>query len=363
MKNILKTLVISFASIVMFTTQSNAGELTVTGTAKATYNVISGGNQASAGAGHAKAIGIANEIDFTASGELDNGYTWGYQVQFDPGDTTAVAGDGKANGVDDSKLTLTTPYGTVGVFQTEGGLRVENKGSQSVYARPTDIGLATGINTTNDIDGFNNIQYHTAAGMLPYSTSIKVGYASGLQNNMNSSNAVGEDPSAAADSATQIQILATPMDGLNVGADYFMDNGTKLATGDTNQVQENESGGVFFNYAIGAASIGASHSRQAPRVSRTANEDIATETREDRQTKVSVAYNVTDNTSVSYEREDGSRESFGPNEDASYEGQSLQVAHNMGGMTATVAYSQHDSVSYTSGNDMTQILFAVAMAF
>ena len=60
MKNILKTLVISFASIVMFTTQSNAGEMTVTGTAKATYNIISGGNQASAGNGIAKAIGIAN---------------------------------------------------------------------------------------------------------------------------------------------------------------------------------------------------------------------------------------------------------------------------------------------------------------
>ncbi len=363
MKNILKTLVISFASIVMFTAQSNAGELTVTGTAKATYNIISGGNQASAGNGIAKAIGIANEIDFTASGELDNGYTWGYQVQFDPGDTTAVAGDGKANGVDDSKLTLTTPYGTVGVFQTEGGLRVENKGSQSVYARPTDIGLATGINTTNDIDGFNNIQYHTAAGMLPYSTSIKVGYASGLQNNMNSSNAVGEDPSAAADSATQIQILATPMDGLNVGADYFMNNGSKIAQGDTVLVQDNESGGVFITYALGAASFGISQSIQAPQVSRTALEEIGTETREDKQTKVSVAYNVTDNTSISLEREEGSRTSFGPNEDASYEGQSLQVAHNMGGMTTTVAYSQHDNVSYTSGNDMTQILFAVAMAF
>jgi len=347
----------------MFTAQSNAGELTVTGTAKATYNIISGGNQASAGNGIAKAIGIANEIDFTASGELDNGYTWGYQVQFDPGDTTAVAGDGKANGVDDSKLTLTTPYGTVGVFQTEGGLRVENKGSQSVYARPTDIGLATGINTTNDIDGFNNIQYHTAAGMLPYSTSIKVGYASGLQNNMNSSNAVGEDPSAAADSATQIQILATPMDGLNVGADYFMNNGSKIAQGDTVLVQDNESGGVFITYALGAASFGISQSIQAPQVSRTALEEIGTETREDKQTKVSVAYNVTDNTSISLEREEGSRTSFGPNEDASYEGQSLQVAHNMGGMTTTVAYSQHDNVSYTSGNDMTQILFAVAMAF
>ena len=33
--------------------------------------------------GSGKTLGISNELDFTASGELDNGYTWKYQVQLD----------------------------------------------------------------------------------------------------------------------------------------------------------------------------------------------------------------------------------------------------------------------------------------
>ena len=53
---------------------------------------------------------------------------------------------------DDTKLTLTTPYGTVGVFISEGGLDVEDAASQSAYARPTDMGdpSATSDNFTID---------------------------------------------------------------------------------------------------------------------------------------------------------------------------------------------------------------------
>ena len=50
---------------------ANAGELSVSGTAKATYNIESGANTG-------KGLGITNELNFSASGELDNGYTWSY---------------------------------------------------------------------------------------------------------------------------------------------------------------------------------------------------------------------------------------------------------------------------------------------
>jgi hypothetical protein len=46
---------------------ANAGELAVSGTAKATYNILTGNvNQG-------KSLGVTNELNFTASGELDNG--------------------------------------------------------------------------------------------------------------------------------------------------------------------------------------------------------------------------------------------------------------------------------------------------
>ena len=72
MKNIIKTLIVMLSSISLFAS-ANAGELSVSGTAKATYNIESGAN-------NGKGLGITNELNFTAAGELDNGYTWSYSM-------------------------------------------------------------------------------------------------------------------------------------------------------------------------------------------------------------------------------------------------------------------------------------------
>ena len=62
-----------------------------------------------------KNLGISNELDFTASGELDNGYTWKYQVQL----------DGTSTANDDTRLEIGTDMGTIGLYVTEGGLSKE----------------------------------------------------------------------------------------------------------------------------------------------------------------------------------------------------------------------------------------------
>ena len=68
MKNILKTIAV-LVSASLISVVAKAGELTVTGSAKASY-MTAGGNDTG------KAIGISNELNFTASGEMDNGFTW-----------------------------------------------------------------------------------------------------------------------------------------------------------------------------------------------------------------------------------------------------------------------------------------------
>jgi hypothetical protein len=367
MKNIIKIVLASLVSTFLVAS-ANAGELTVTGTAKASYNILSGGGQAYAGEGKGKALGIANEITFGAAGELDNGWTWTYAVDYDPSDTdTSVASNGNANGVDDSSMTLTTPYGTFGMFITEGSLRVENAGSASTIARPSDIGVTTGITTGNDIDSYNNMQYHTPAGLLPFGITAKVAYATGLSNNINSANAEGEVPSLVGDAATIYRVDAKPIDGLSIGADYFQINGSKLdiaTTADTVQDQTSESGAVYFKYNIGAATIGGSKTWIAPAISRTAYENLSTTIREVVNNKYSIAYNLSDATSLSYEHEKSSRTAI-LNSTAQYDytGTAVEVAHNMGGMTIGVAYAQHDNVAYTNQNDVKQVLLNVTMAF
>lgn len=349
---------------VFLVASANAGELTVTGTAKASYNIISGGDHTTAGTGLEKGLGVANEITFGANGELDNGWTWSYAVDFDPNDDASVASDGNATGVDDSKLAVTTPYGTFGVFITEGGLRAENAASASIIARPSDLGFTTGITTGNDIDSYNNVQYHTPAGLLPFGITAKVGYATGLSNNINSANAVGEAPSATGDAATIYRVDAAPIDGLTLGADYFQINGDKKASGDTVLDQNSESGAIYAKYNVGAATIGASKTWIAPQISRTAYENLATTIREIVNNKYSVAYNINDATSISYEHEASSTTAI-LNSTATYDytGTSFQLAHNMGGMTLGVAYTSHDNVGYRNNNNVDQVLLNVSMAF
>ena len=80
---------------------AKAGELTVNGTAKATYNATSGQQKDNG-------IGITNELTFTASGEMDNGYTWNYSMALDP--TTSTGDSTTADPVvlrnDDTAITL-----------------------------------------------------------------------------------------------------------------------------------------------------------------------------------------------------------------------------------------------------------------
>ena len=82
MKNIIKSLIVMLSSVSLFTS-ANAGELSVSGTAKATYNIKSGNTHVG------KGLGITNELNFTASGELDNGYTWSYSMELDPNAVSA----------------------------------------------------------------------------------------------------------------------------------------------------------------------------------------------------------------------------------------------------------------------------------
>ena len=336
---------------------ANAGELTVNGTAKATYNILSGKTNTG------KGLGITNELNFTASGELDNGYTWSYSMELDP---DAVAADNGAAQNDDSKLTLTTPMGTVGVFMSEGGLDVEDAASQSVYGRPTDIGdPSSGDGDNYTIDSYNNVQYHMPADMLPFGIVGKVAYAPDLDSDKNSGNAKGntitETTASMGRSATELQVKAAPLDGLAIGASYIDFDGAGL--NGTKNNQNPESGAYYATYASGPFSIGYSKAFKAPLV---ADGALTSTTAVDfyEQTNISIAYAATDDLSISYEKEEDKKNmQRDATADVEQESSSIQVAYTMGGMTLAVAHGSYDNVSYVEGDEVDQMLFAVTMAF
>jgi len=357
MKNIIKTVIVMLTSISLFGS-ANAGELTVNGTAKATYNILSGKTNTG------KGLGITNELNFTASGELDNGYTWSYSMELDP-DAVSEGSNGTAEN-DDSKLTLTTPMGTVGVFMSEGGLDVEDAASQSVYGRPTDIGdPSSGAGDNFTIDAYNNVQYHMPADMLPFGIVGKIAYAPDLDSDKNSGNAKGngitETETGNGRSATEIQVKAAPLDGLAIGASYMEFDGSGI--NGTKKNQNPESGAYYATYATGPFSIGYSKAFKAPL---SIDGDLADATTVDfyEQTNLSVAYAATDDLSISYEKEEDKKNmQLDTEADVEQESTSIQVAYTMGGMTLAVAHGSYDNVGYVDGDEVDQMLFAVTMAF
>ena len=345
------------SSVSLFTS-ANAGELSVSGTAKATYNILSGTTNVG------KGLGITNELNFTASGELDNGYTWSYSMELDPGNRSGSNNEDVQN--DDTKLTLTTPYGTVGVFISEGGLDVEDAASQSVYGRPTDIGDPSSTTDNYTIDSYNNVQYHTPADLLPFGISAKIAYAPDL-------NAAGDGASGNAkgavstksttfvgENATEYQVKASPIDGLTIGASYFERD---QQGGATKRDQDAESGAYYLTYASGPVSIGYS---QAYRAEMLANDAYQTGTDVDYydQTNYSIAFAASDDLSVSYERETSEANYIGSGTAAvEQESSAVQVAYTMGGMTIALSHASHDNNGYSTTNNQDQSLIAVTMAF
>ncbi len=342
-------------SISMFASAAYAGDLKVTGTAKATYNILSG-NEQNAG----KGIGVANEISFIAAGDTALG-KWAYKMNLDPAD---AASSGQALN-DDTTLTLAMPTGTIGVFIVDGGLSRQNAASQSVYGRPTDIGDPSGVTNSPDIDGYNNLQYHTPAGLLPLGIQGKVAYAPQLDNTNNSSNASGavvtKGTTNIGDKATMYQVTATPIAGLTIGADYitFSAGGTGVAATTS---QHQEAGSVSAAYATGPFKVGYSESRFAPMLAQGA---LSTSTAEwYDQDNMSIAFAVNKELALSYEQE-RSVKHMTDKSTANVEQKSsaIQAAYTVGGMTLAVSHGSYKNNSYTANRNADQTLLAVTMAF
>ena len=361
MKNIIKTLIVMFSSISLFAS-ANAGELGVSGTAKATYNIQGGKTNVG------KGLGITNELNFTASGELDNGYTWSYSMELDPGATTPSGSTDTSPGNaqnDDTKLTLTTPYGTVGVFISEGGLDLEDAASQSVYARPTDIGDPSGTSDNFTIDSYNNVQYHMPADLLPFGIVGKIAYATntadtaaGSSGNNAGSATTGSVTHEGA-TATEIQVKAAPIDGLAIGASYFEFGGDQ---GTAKMDSQAESGAYYATYATGPVSIGYSKAYKQLFLGEDTGDTTSDNAEFYDQTNYSIAFAATDDLSVSYERETSEVNKL---DDTTVEQEStgVQLAYTMGGMTIAVAHMGHDNNGYVTGANVDQTVLAVTMAF
>jgi len=363
MKNIIKAVVL-FASVISFSS-ANAGALDVTGTAKVTYNIQSS-DSTTGNNDQSKNVGITNELAFTGTGELDNGYTWKYQVELDDNSSGATTSD-------DTRLELTTPYGTVAAYNTEGSLNTKYKFSAAAYGAGSDNGNGGSMNYGSSIDSYNNVQYHTPADLLPFSIMAKAAFAPGAQSAKVSGNSTGTAKAEA--NATQYQLTAAPIDGLAIGASYFEKSGESSANR-----QGYQSGGYYAKYDSGQFTVGAGRSYVANNseggASQTATTDLSVAANKAAvddftNTAVSLGYKVNDALSVSVERErsDAAKKtvvlSAAADTDVSVELEvdTIQAAYTMGGMTMSLSQKKLDNADYVLGKKEKETLVALVMAF
>jgi hypothetical protein len=344
-------------------TAVQAGDLSVTGSAKASYTITSSDSGA-AGVNSAKGLGVANEFNLGASGELDNGFTWTFLSAID-GDTTQ----------DDGKLTVTTPYGTVGMFISEGGLEFSKKGAITANGdRASDTGYDEGMVEEHSIGDINNIQFHLPADLLPYGITAKVAYAPDTTASMNSVNAQGsrgigtavatttvtavdQKTAGMGQTMTSYQVGAAPIDGLEVGASYSDFGGMNLTAAGA---QSPESGSWYAKYTMGSATVAYGKAYISHALATAATDFIEyTE-----NNKMSLSVLVNDDLSVSYSKEESqANHKTKATTDVELESSSIAAAYTMGGMTLAVAMVDHQNVGYVANTDVKSTVFNVTMAF
>lgn len=361
MKNILKYALVLLTAFSF--SVANAGELKVTGTAKASYVIVSS-NSASSKQEAPKSLGVANEFNLGAGGELDNGMTWGYNINIDT-DTTQ----------DDGGLWLNTSYGKFAINISQGGLELSKAAALSATgSRGSDSGVAEDMFEEWSIGDGNNIAYSLPAGILPFGIAASVAYAptttadanqsvndltaanTGAITAPNNSGAVYTSGSIAnaGRTMTQYQVTAAPVDGLSIGASYESFGG---ATGDTGQ--KAEGGSWYAKYAIGNAQFAYGRSYVALPNASTANVYEAV-----LGTKYSALVAVNDNLSVSYGVEQSTAtHMLNTTADVEQEVTQVAAAYTMGGLTLAVSLNSYDNVSYEANKDITSAVFNVSMAF
>jgi len=361
MKNITKKIVLAIVSLSFLTSATFAGELTVTGGAKATYSILSSGSTTGKN-DSGKGLGLTNEFTLGANGELDNGWTWKYALDIDG-----------ATVQDDASLVFGIgDLGTVGFMITEGSLSQKYAFDASAYGVGSDTGYGGGSATTTtmqygkNISSYSNLQYHTPAGVLPFGIGAKVAVSPNAGGNVSdtaSGNAGGTIDAGTGDRATEYQITAAPIDGLSLAASYFN------LDGESGNKQGYESGSYAAKYSAGPVTIGYGKTLVAENVNSVVGATQVVTGYDNRA--YSVGFKVNDSLSISYTNEESKRESKLKNsvtdaitrDDRTMEIDTVQAAYTMGGMTISISSKDVDGDSYVTNSKVSETLLAVALAF
>jgi outer membrane protein OmpU len=317
-------------SLAMFS--ANAGELSVSGAASASYNTESGDGAAAPGFDTGNPMGMDTRLTFSGGGELDNGMTASFYVtdEINAGDNSFYSGE-VALGMGD--------LGTISLNQGGGNVGADAIDDETPRAyEEADDQLRTNFRGLANPQGSGNlIKYTNSLGMV----NVNLGFRSGGGNN----NAVGQNSGTNEGNVYTGALTSSPIDGLTVGAGY------SEVEADSGKDTEGYAG--FVKYAFGPVTVGAQRN-----ITTSATEASAAE-----GNQMSIAFNVNENLAISYS--DGEIDHFGTgaNADVEEDFSSVNVSYTSGGMTLAAQRAEADNSAGVLNSDEEKTEIVLSLAF
>jgi len=314
---------------------ANAGEMTVTGGATATWSSNEGtvtGNP----------IGMDSGLSFAGSGELDNGTTFALSIAH--ADKAAYSA---------GSITLTTPSaGAFAISQSGGGIDAVDDMMPTAWEETDGTSLTIGAVTATGNKGSAHIEW-TAPTVVDglSATLLWTPRATGtMQSDKGSSGDANGGDRGGYDIVLQHSGL---VDGMNVFAGYAKTEAYDLArTGDREEKV------VGATYAWGGVTVGYQISKL------NVNATGATGIKMYDNAAYGVSFAVNDNLSLSYGNSKSER-SLASGTTVEVDAKSIQASYTMGGATLNLARTQVENQNYASGsaNDREGNTIALSLAF
>jgi len=300
---------------------ANAGELTATGGANLTW-------LSEEGAVTGNPIGMASNVTFAGSGELDNG--WGVKL--------SIAGtDG--GGYSNTNVTITLPgMGDLRIDQGTSGTGIQRMDDMtpSVWEEADGAGISATINKIAGTSAGPTIEIKPTE-VVPAGLDVRVAWSpdsDGGNTNDKSAGGVSGALASGWDVTAEAGSELTGVDGLTIYAGISEVEQYQNAATVSGDVQETVIG---VKYAAGGFSFG---------YQITDEETGRTTTTGYENTSYSVTFNVNDDLSIGYNHTE-SDESGASKETA--EATSLQASYTMGGATIAISEVSIDNRAYGSG--------------
>jgi len=326
---------------------ANAGDLTVTGGAHVTY--VSTGGQVTG-----NPFGMASAVSFKGTGELDNGWTFGFYI--DEGDAVAFSA-ARVNITMGGMGTIEFDQGNSG-----NGIAAYDNVLPTAWEEAHGAGLSGGVKTVLGSGSSSNIQW---ASPKVLGTEIALTYAheAGTTDNAdksasgasNTSTGVGYDATIKINPSLGTEILS----GLNLYA-----GGSVIEQYDNaNPLEDKYEGVGAVTYALGPVELGVMWSAMYD------GNETGTGYHTYKNHGFGVAFNVNDDFSVSYGSYETRKAGYNNSEAQSEENTRLvevtswQAAYTMGGASFRVADVKADNVLFTAGDNQNATIVSMGLAF